>query len=385
MINLNITQINGLTYSFDSEVYDTLRLFFYNSINGRVVHRVINKGTVDKIDIHYLVPWHIEAYDLQGNLVLSTSISYEGSTVGIIFGSTALGDTLAWVPQVERWIHKNNPEKVYLHTAWNHIFDKHKYSNKIIWVDNKEELAQYSYSTYFCLGVSKYNQTPTTAYYDHVNAYCWKQCSLIDIACKSLNLDYAEVKPHLVIGATRSEGNYITLSTEASQSIKMIHNPKVWLECIKWATSKGYQVKELGIKPSILPGVEAHKGVDILETINIMANSNLHTGVSSGLSWLAWALDKPVIMLGNFTDVQFEFSDRLVKIIDSRASLGLFNDIRYKWEANFNYDPECDNQSISTIFDEKIIAEALKSIDIINIKGLSVYHCDKGIKQILTY
>lgn len=377
MIHLNLQQVHGLQYSFESDEYDTLRIYFHNTLNGRVVHRVINKGTVDKINIHYLVPWHIKMYDLKGNLVKELRVDYKDSNVGIIFGSTALGDTLAWVPQVDKWVKKNKPAKLYLHTSWNYIFDKTKYSDRIVWVDKKEELANYTYNTYFCLGVSKHNQTPSTAYYDHANPVCWKLINMLRIATDPLGLEPIEIKPHLVRGSTDLGSNYITLCTESSQSIKMIHSPKVWLEFIKWANFKGFHVKELGIKPSILPGVEAHKGIDIIKTIDIMRSSNLHIGVSSGLSWLAWALDKPVIMIGNFTDPTYEFSSKLIRVVDSREIIGLFNDVRYKWLPEFNYDPLNDNQAITTVFDPIRIREFLSNLNIMDITGFKLYDCNE--------
>lgn len=42
-------------------------------------------------------------------------------------------------------------------------------------------------------------------------------------------------------------------------------------------------------------------------TMNTIHHSEFFIGLSSGLSWLAWALDKKVVMISNFTEADHEF------------------------------------------------------------------------------
>jgi ADP-heptose:LPS heptosyltransferase len=41
--------------------------------------------------------------------------------------------------------------------------------------------------------------------------------------------------------------------------------------------------------------------------MSCISNSEFFIGLSSGLSWLAWTLNKEVIMISNFTEENHEF------------------------------------------------------------------------------
>ena len=45
----------------------------------------------------------------------------------------------------------------------------------------------------------------------------------------------------------------------------------------------------------------------IENTMDVIAGAKLFIGLSSGLSWLAWALNQKIVMISNFTESDHEF------------------------------------------------------------------------------
>jgi autotransporter strand-loop-strand O-heptosyltransferase len=80
-------------------------------------------------------------------------------------------------------------------------------------------------------------------------------------------------------------------------------------------------------------------GLDLKETINLIEHSEFFIGLSSGLSWLAHALGKPVAMISNFTEDWHEF-DILTKdykrIVNKSVCHGCWNRVGIEYEFDVN-------------------------------------------------
>ena len=61
---------------------------------------------------------------------------------------------------------------------------------------------------------------------------------------------------------------------------------------------------------------------DIME---VMQESELFIGLSSGLSWLAWGVDLPVIMVSGFSDDYTEPSNGVTRIINKNVCNSCWN------------------------------------------------------------
>lgn len=70
-------------------------------------------------------------------------------------------------------------------------------------------------------------------------------------------------------------------------------------------------------------------GLDLIQTINYIEHSEFFIGLSSGLSWLAHALGKPVVMISNFSEDFHEFgeSSDYVRITNKQVCHGCWNKI----------------------------------------------------------
>ena len=65
-------------------------------------------------------------------------------------------------------------------------------------------------------------------------------------------------------------------------------------------------------------------------TMTTIYNSRFFIGLSSGLSWLAWALETPVVMISNFTEANHEFSFH--RVTNTSVCHGCWNDHQYKFD-----------------------------------------------------
>jgi autotransporter strand-loop-strand O-heptosyltransferase len=62
------------------------------------------------------------------------------------------------------------------------------------------------------------------------------------------------------------------------------------------------------------------------ERIYTLKHASLYVGVGSGLSWLAWAVGVPVVLVSGFSTPETEFlGDDIVRVFDSSTCNGCFN------------------------------------------------------------
>ena len=57
--------------------------------------------------------------------------------------------------------------------------------------------------------------------------------------------------------------------------------------------------------------------MNIKQTIKTIKKAELFIGISSGLSWLAWAVGVPVILISGITPPEFEFNSNCQRLFNS--------------------------------------------------------------------
>ena len=95
------------------------------------------------------------------------------------------------------------------------------------------------------------------------------------------------------------------------------------------------------------------------EVIDIINGCDFFIGLSSGLSWLAWAIGKKIISINGSVGSNFEFYTPY-RIINSNVCNGCFNNINYKFSRSdwkwcpTNKNFECSKQITFEMLKEKI-------------------------------
>ena len=86
-----------------------------------------------------------------------------------------------------------------------------------------------------------------------------------------------------------------------------------------------------GIPVQLPVGAEDFTGaVPLEERAELLAHAAFFIGLASGLSWLAWAVHCPVVLIGGFSAVWCEFPTKY-RVFNRMACHGCYNDARWYW------------------------------------------------------
>lgn len=286
----------------------------------------------------YFTEWVIK---INGEVV--DELNLNGRDVIIEFESSSIGDTIAWFPYVEefRKKHKCNIICKTFHNSW---FEK-KYSNiKFIKPGSVININDINYKMgWFYSGddVCKWDRD----YHPHSFLPQPLQKTASDI----LGLEFKELKPLFSVGSYNFgiEGKYVTLAIQSTSQCKYWNHPTGWQEVVDYLNDSGYKVvlvdqftqfgrdECINIAPKNVI-IKSKGGID--EVISIINKAEFHLGVSSGLSWVAWAVNTPVVMVSSFTPPWLEFTTDCIRIYNDTPTSGYFS--YYKLDAsNWNWYP----------------------------------------------
>ncbi len=133
---------------------------------------------------------------------------------------------------------------------------------------------------------------------------------------------------------------YVCIAAQASITPKTWLNPDGWDTVVDYLNQLGYRVlcidknreqTDHGMTVKMPDGAEDFTGnIPLSERVNLLAYADFFIGLSSGLSWLAWAADCPVVLISGITPAWFEFSTPY-RVINRLVCFGCHNDINLKW------------------------------------------------------
>ena len=272
----------------------------------------------------YFTKWRTEVRE-NGNLVYESTLDLTDKRVFISFGSKSLGDTLAWLPYCEEFRLKHNC-KLIVSTFLNHLF-----------VDQYPEIEfvkpgdiVYNIHAQYRLGWF-YNEDGT--YNKHVHKEDFKKIPLQKTATDILGLDYVEVRPRLNL-LDSPKRKKVGLAVHSTAQSKYWNNPNGWQEVVDYLTSMNYECVIYSKEGDGYMGNNYPKGVSVFtgnglqEVINDMTTCEFFIGLSSGLSWLAWACKLPVVLISGFSEKWTETSLDTYRVINESVCHGCFNSER---------------------------------------------------------
>jgi len=174
---------------------------------------------------------------------------------------------------------------------------------------------------------------------------------------KSIQQGYAEqlgfidapyIRPNILIPNMERpiKNKYVTIGIHSTSQLKYWNHPKgkkvqpespYWNELCGMIRKEGYtpvvveQDELFGWAPykNGLPNKANKKfGQSFLESMNLIYHSEFYIGLSSGMSWVAHAMGKPVAMISNFTEDWNEFdlsTPDYIRIINKNVCHGCWN------------------------------------------------------------
>jgi autotransporter strand-loop-strand O-heptosyltransferase len=135
-----------------------------------------------------------------------------------------------------------------------------------------------------------------------------------------LGVDPTETPPRLAISddSRPIQERYVCIAVQSTMLAKYWNNPTGWHDVINFLKQAGYRV--IGIDQKRSHGVGLHwthlpEGAEdltgdrpLIERVRWLKHADFFVGLSSGLSWLAWAVGTPVVMISGFTHPRNEFA-----------------------------------------------------------------------------
>jgi len=160
-------------------------------------------------------------------------------------------------------------------------------------------------------------------------------------AAHMLGVELAEQQPNLRTSAPREILEpYVCISAKATMQGKMWNNGGGWAMVIHHLKAKGYRVLCIdqhattgqGWVWNYLPyGAEDFTARSLEDCVSLLQHADFHIGLSSGLSWLAWATGIPVILISGFTLPSCEFSTPY-RVFNPQVCHGCFNDTQLTFD-----------------------------------------------------
>lgn len=251
--------------------------------------------------------WGVTVYDKKNNPVYSDYFDVTGKVVFIKLDAYALGDTIAWIPYVEMF-RQMYECKVICSTFHNDLLSD-SFPDIMFAKPNTQISNVYAQ---FYIGASN----DDNIYYSPIKV---NEHPLQDVAARILGLKPMLIRPDLRSKyahiSSRINGKYVTLSEYGSAENKHWKAENGWQGVVNHLNDKGYKVVVISKEKTSLTGVIDKSGDISLDDrcVDIMY-ANMHLGVSSGLSWLAWALGTHVVMISDVTPNWHEFNTGVTRI-----------------------------------------------------------------------
>jgi autotransporter strand-loop-strand O-heptosyltransferase len=152
-----------------------------------------------------------------------------------------------------------------------------------------------------------------------------------------LGLQPDEIRPLILPqdSARQIEEPYVCIAAHSTTQAKYWNNAAGWLNAIKHLKARGYRVLCIdreaihgaGSRWNTIPyGAEDFTGDrPLAERVALLSQADFFVGLSSGLSWLAWAVGVPVVLISGFTLPLNEFHTPY-RVINYHVCNGCWND-----------------------------------------------------------
>jgi autotransporter strand-loop-strand O-heptosyltransferase len=204
--------------------------------------------------------------------------------VFISFDSAALGDNLAWMPYCLEF-KKTYDCHVIVSTFKNFLFEKKcpelEFVDRGIVVNNIAAMFELGWFW----DKDKEPEHPATI-------------PLQKSATNILGLDYREIVTDIdfVPKERPIQDKYVVISTHSTAGLKY-WTKEGWQDVINYLSQSGYKVFEISKEDSDFDNILPFVDKSLENTMNFIHHSEFFMGLSSGLSWLSWAMKKKVFMI----------------------------------------------------------------------------------------
>lgn len=312
--------------------YDVL--FLNQNTNEVLYESSICAGQFSKCNFSYFIPYKI-IIKKQNTILYEVPFNLKGSRVLISLDSKSLGDTLAWIPYIEEFRKKHQCEVVcstFINSLFTETYENLQFVEPNVIVHGI--VAKYNIGWFYNGDEIDSFKNPTDP----------KVQPMQKTASDILGLEFVEIKPKLKLPVVEKEDT-ISIGIHATAQSKYWNNEKGWQDVVDYINSINYTPLLVSKESDGYMGNKHPENIQQLEPGDLQAlmvaicKSKLFIGVGSGLSWLAWACDVPVILISGFSYHFTEMKDcRRISTPLGKCS-GCFNTHKLN-QSDWNWCPE---------------------------------------------
>lgn len=283
---------------------------------------------------------HQKIFIRVNNIDFNKCYVLDAVTRDIVNESGSLGDFLAWVPVVNEYAVRNST-KINFYTPFIDLLELEAYPliNFIPYSDKGQKLKSHYIKLFYDInGSQKY--------------------SLQNVGRKALGLDMSdeEVKPILKKSFKKGRNfakKYVCIATQSTSQAKYWNNKDGWVKTVDYLKFLGYEV--ICIDKHSVFGIEGSYNtipynctdktgdINLSDRINDLLHCDFFIGLGSGLSWLAWACNRPVIMISGFSKPYAEFKTPY-RVINESVCNGCWSNANHLFDSsNWSWCPENKN------------------------------------------
>jgi autotransporter strand-loop-strand O-heptosyltransferase len=295
---------------------------FYDENDICVYENTIRSNNWIKLARRWFTNWTIKVWE-NNYPIYHFELNYTNQRVYISFESSSLGDTIAWMPYALEFKKKHNCH-VIVSTFKNFLFQDVYPELEFVEPGTIVNNIRGMYSIGWFYDSTKEPVLPNTI-------------PLQKAATNILGLDYVEIRPKIAYTPRDVfDGKIVTIATNSTAGCKF-WTREAWQDVIHHLHSEGYRVINVSKEDNPFENCEPLEDKSLQSAMDAISYSEFFIGLSSGLSWLAWAMNKPVVMIANFTEEGHEFS--CIRPIKKNVCSGCWNSPKYKFDKSWDWCP----------------------------------------------
>lgn len=284
--------------------------------------------SVEKFFVH----WEV-TLAFNGEVCFYHRFDPTGQQVHFMFPTKTMGDNITLFPYMNAF------EKYYKCQVSCTVPDYMKDIVKLYYPNIRitEEISEDSYATYYMVGQNFHEPITSTENIRNVPLEQFGQ----SILGWNISVDKVIYRP---TKKRQIKEPYVCIAVQASGTPKAWLNPNGWKFVVKYLKEIGYRVlcidkesktSDYGNVVQIPEDAEDFTGdIALIERINLLAYADFFIGIGSGLSWLAWSTNIPVILISGFSAPWYEFKTPY-RINNILVCHSCFNDIRFDYGSIF--------------------------------------------------
>tara|TARA_R110000772_G_scaffold81439_2_gene173255 strand:+ start:35839 stop:39126 length:3288 start_codon:yes stop_codon:yes gene_type:complete len=321
---INISEFDGLKIEILGDIKEEYFIEFIDDDTGKTLHSDnITNNMWTQPSVKYFVNWIIR---VNGQIIYKQDL--KGKNIMIEFGSSSLGDTIAWFPYLLDF-KKKHKCNINVMTYKNWLFEGLEIYKDLTFLKPGEKFNNIhkKYNVGWFLkedGEINTDLCPTN----------FRELPLQQTISDQLGMEHIQIRPRIDMKYTDEspmDTKFVCIAIHSTAQAKYWNVPNGWQDVVDHLRKLDYKVvlvskEEDGYMGNAHPKGIIQIGGDLNEVSNYLKHCELFIGVSSGLSWLAWAVGTPIILISGFSQEYTEFSgDDIIRIINKDICHGCFN------------------------------------------------------------